>query len=92
MRDIFSKAIAGSMIAGAALLVAACGPGEDTTTTNNMAVGAEDPWANDMGMNDMGMDNMGMDNMGMGNDMGGNAIENAQDHLQNAQQELQNAQ
>jgi hypothetical protein len=93
MRDILSKAISGSMIAGAALLVAACGGDADTTATNNVGVVADDPWANDMGMgNDLGYGNdMGM---GMGNDLGntGTPVENAQDLLENAQQELQNAQ
>ena len=42
MRDLLSKVIAGSMIAGAALLVSACGGSEDATTNNaNMIV--EDP-------------------------------------------------
>lgn len=92
MRDILSKAISGSMIAGAALLVAACGGDRDTTETNNVGVAAEDPWANDMGMgNDLYGNDMGM---GMGNDLGnaGTPVENAQDLLDNAQQELQNAQ
>ncbi|HEY0087146.1 MAG TPA: hypothetical protein VGB65_14705 [Allosphingosinicella sp.] len=36
MRDLFKKAMLGSMIAGAALLVSACGGGEDASA-NNMA-------------------------------------------------------
>jgi hypothetical protein len=36
MRDLFKKAMTGSMIAGAALLVSACGGGEDASA-NNMA-------------------------------------------------------
>lgn len=36
MRDLFSKMMTGSMVAGAALLVAACGG--DTTEVNNTAM------------------------------------------------------
>jgi hypothetical protein len=36
MRDLFKKVMTGSMIAGAALVVAACG-GSDTATENNTA-------------------------------------------------------
>lgn len=69
MRDLFKKAMAGSMIAGAALLVAACGTDTDATMNNTMTTDLEaDAW-NDMGMaNDMGMD--------MGNDMGMNTMTN----------------
>lgn len=82
MRDLFKKVMTGSMVAGAALLVAACG-GNKTDEANNTAT-------TDMNMTDMGttndvtaidgangMDaNMTMDaNMSgnMGGDMGGNA-------------------
>ena len=34
MRDILSKVMTGSMVAGAALLVAACGGGGETNTAN----------------------------------------------------------
>ena len=34
MRDLFKKVMAGSMIAGAALLVSACGGGEDAEANN----------------------------------------------------------
>jgi hypothetical protein len=34
MRDLLSKLVTGSMIAGAALLVAACGGSEDATANN----------------------------------------------------------
>lgn len=34
MRDLFSKVMTGSMIAGAALLVTACGGSEDATVNN----------------------------------------------------------
>lgn len=81
MRDIFSKVMTGSMIAGAALLVAACGGASDTAANNTAMNGLEsDPMfeGNDMGMN--GMDTMnGTDMMGndMGNDMGaGNMMGN----------------
>ena len=36
MRSIFSKVLTGSMIAGAALAVSACGPKTETTTDNTM--------------------------------------------------------
>lgn len=65
MRDLLSKAMTGSMIAGAALFVAACGGGTDTTANNTMTTDLEaDAW-NDMGMtNDMAMDPM-MNDMGL---------------------------
>ena len=37
MRDLLSKVMTGSMVAGAALLVAACGGGEDATANNTAA-------------------------------------------------------
>ena len=36
MRDLLSKVMTGSMVAGAALLVAACGGGEDAGANNAM--------------------------------------------------------
>ena len=36
MRTLISKVLTGSMIAGAALAVAACGPKSETTTDNTM--------------------------------------------------------
>ena len=79
MRDLFSKLLTGSMVAGAALLVAACGGSTTANTTDtNMAMDN----SMDMGtMNDvtavdgaMGSDsNMAMDNGGgamMSNDSG----------------------
>jgi hypothetical protein len=89
MRDIFKKAMAGSMIAGAALIVAACQPADDTAQ-NNVVMTDTDPTWNEMGNDVTAMDATG--NEAWGNDMGGNAIDNAMDHLDNAQQELQNAQ
>ena len=47
MRDLLSKVMTGSMIAGAALLVAACGGSEDATT-NNAEMNVEDPLMNDV--------------------------------------------
>ena len=41
MRDLLSKLVTGSMIAGAALLVVACGSNEDATA-NNAAMNIED--------------------------------------------------
>jgi hypothetical protein len=37
MRDLLSKVMTGSMVAGAALLVAACGGGEDAAVNNTGA-------------------------------------------------------
>jgi hypothetical protein len=34
MRSIFTKVVAGTMVAGAALLVSACGGGNNTSSTN----------------------------------------------------------
>jgi hypothetical protein len=41
MRDLLSKIVTGSMVAGAALLVVACGSNEDATA-NNAAMNVED--------------------------------------------------
>jgi hypothetical protein len=95
MRSIFKKAMTGSMVAGAALLVAACGGG-DTAANNTMAndLGADPMYDTNLTATD-DMNGFGdMNTMGNGMDggMGGNAIDNAQDHLANAQSELQNAQ
>jgi len=51
MRDLLSKVMTGSMVAGAALLVAACGGGEDATV-NNTALNYTDDAL--MGGNDVG--------------------------------------
>ena len=53
MRDLFKKVMTGSMVAGAALLVAACGGGEDATA-NNTAVNITDDslMGNDTGILD----------------------------------------
>ena len=52
MRSIISKVLTGSLIAGAALAVSACGPKTETTTDNTMVT--------DMNTTDMGTmtDNM----------------------------------
>ena len=59
MRSILSKATTGAMIAGAALLVAACG-GSDTnvTATNTTDMGNDTMMANET---DQGMDTNSMD-------------------------------
>ncbi len=61
MRDIFKKATTGAMIAGAALIVAACGGASttaDNTATND--IGADATY--DANATDMGMDtNLTMD-------------------------------
>ena len=82
MRALFTKAVAGSMIASAALLLSACGEKTDTTADNTavMDVNATDPVldgtvSDNMTMvdgatgNDMGMANDTMGNMAMGNGM-----------------------
>ena len=64
MRDILKKVTTGSMIAGAALLVAACG---GDTAANNTATDMGNDVSMDTNMGDMGLDaNMTTDaNMGM---------------------------
>ncbi|WP_343520409.1 hypothetical protein [Sphingomonas sp.] len=84
MRSLFTKAVAGSMIASAALLVSACGEKTETTADNTavMDVNATDPvldgtTSDNMTMvdgatgNDMGMAN---DTMSTGNDTMGNGM------------------
>ena len=48
MRDLISKVVTGSMIAGAALLVVACGSNEDATANNAVMNVEETLPANDM--------------------------------------------
>ena len=65
MRAILSKVVTGSMIAGAALLVSACGGNTDTTTENTVVT--------DLNSTDTMMDGTMTDNMtavdgAMGND------------------------
>ena len=84
MRDILSKVVTGSMIAGAALLVAACGGGNEA---NNTAVdnGLDtDVYNTEMpaDLNDMN----GMDNSLSGDlNQAANAVENASEAIDNAQ-------
>ena len=42
MRDLFKKVMTGSMVAGAALLVAACGGGEDAGANNAMNLATDE--------------------------------------------------
>ncbi|HEY0113902.1 MAG TPA: hypothetical protein VGB59_12250 [Allosphingosinicella sp.] len=42
MRDLFKKVMTGSMVAGAALLVAACGGGESTEANNTANLTTDD--------------------------------------------------
>ncbi len=63
MRDLLSKIMTGSMIAGAALFVTACGGAEDATT-NNAEMNVEDPLMNDITTTDAmngTTDNLGAD-------------------------------
>ena len=64
MRALISKVLTGSMIAGAALMVSACGPKTETTTENTMVT---DLNATE-GMDTMS-DNMTSVDGAMGNDM-----------------------
>jgi len=67
MRALFTKAVAGSMIASAALLLSACGEKTDTTADNTavMDVNATDPV-----LDGTVSDNMTMVDGATGNDMG----------------------
>lgn len=67
MRALLTKAVAGSMIASAALLVSACGETTETTTENTtvMDVNATDPV-----LDGTTTDNMTMVDGATGNDMG----------------------
>ncbi|MFL9840969.1 hypothetical protein ABS767_08355 [Sphingomonas sp. ST-64] len=67
MRALLTKAVAGSMIASAALLVSACGGTPETTTDNTtvMDVNATDPV-----LDGTTTDNMTMVDGATGNDMG----------------------
>jgi hypothetical protein len=67
MRALFTKAVAGSMIASAALLLSACGEKTETTADNTavMDVNATDPV-----LDGTMSDNMTMVDGATGNDMG----------------------
>ena len=89
MRDILSKVMAGSMIAGAALLVAACsGGGNEANNT------AADNLSTDV-YNEMPADlNATTDLNGLGNTStdlsnASNAVDNAADAIDNAQSNAQ---
>ena len=72
MRDLFSKLMTGSMVAGAALLVAACGGSEtaDTNTTNMTEMESTDPMMDGTTNDVTAVDGAGMDgNMAMDSNM-----------------------
>jgi hypothetical protein len=81
MRDLFSKLMTGSMIAGAALLVSACGGGESANTaeTNLTEMNSMDTTMESGSMNDvtavdgaMADSNMSMDSNSMSSSMDAN--------------------
>ena len=67
MRAFISKVVTGSMIAGAALMVSACGPKTETTTTNDTTI---TEMGNDTTISDnmTTVDGTSMDNGMMAND------------------------
>ena len=67
MRAFISKVVTGSMIAGAALMVSACGPKTETTTTNDTTI---TEMGNDATISDnmTTVDSATMDNGMMAND------------------------
>jgi hypothetical protein len=75
MRDLFSKLMTASMVAGAALLVSACGGSESTTAETNTSteMNSMEPAGS---MNDVtAVDaSMGADANSMGNASGGNSM------------------
>lgn len=82
MRDLFSKLMTASMVAGAALLVSACGssettPTENTTTEMNSMEPSMEGSMNDMTAVDatMGADANMMGDNSMGNAMESNMME-----------------
>ncbi len=82
MRDLFAKMMTGSMVAGAALLVAACGGSEtaDTNTANMTEMEATDPMMEGTTNDVTAVDGAAMDanmmggNMTMDANMMGNAM------------------
>ncbi len=84
MRDLLTKTMTGAMIAGAALLVAACGTNEEASMNNTAYTGDEalmEPSTNDVTAIDAGTTgadaNLGMDaNMTMDTNMTGGATMN----------------
>jgi hypothetical protein len=86
MRDILKKVTTGSMIAGAALLIAACGGDTVENDANTTDLG------NDTMLNDMDdMDLNAMDANMMGNGLEP-ALENAAEATENAAEAIENAQ
>lgn len=83
------KILTSSMIAGAALLVAACG-GNEAETNNAAMTDLGNDTTMDMNATDMGMDmNMGDANMTNGLEP---ALENAAEATENASEAIENAQ
>jgi hypothetical protein len=85
MRDILKKVTTGSMIAGAALLVAACGGDTEANNTATTDLGNDtsmDMNATDMGVDmnetDMNMTDMNMTDMNASMDMNASTDVNAQ--------------
>ncbi len=80
MRDLLNKLLTGSMVAGAALVVSACGGSENANTVDNTTVtemdaaGTVDGTTNDMTAIDgaNGMGNMSMDANAMDANMSSN--------------------
>jgi len=74
MRNLFSKVMTGSMVAGAALLVAACGGAEDANVSTNYVTTDDAMMGNDV----TAVDAMnGTDaNLGMDANMSGNMMMN----------------
>jgi|SRR6476661_6932486 hypothetical protein len=72
MRDLFAKVMTGSMVAGAALLVAACGGGGDNTANNTANATADETlMGNDVTTVDA--TNAGTANLGAATDMNSGA-------------------
>ena len=66
MRDLLSKVMTGSMVAGAALLVAACGGGEDAAVNNTAANFQDDTLMNTGDMTGVDALNATTDSNGLG--------------------------
>ncbi|KQS02067.1 hypothetical protein ASG11_14820 [Sphingomonas sp. Leaf357] len=68
MRALISKVLTGSMIAGAALMVSACGPKTETTTENTMVTDLNATEGMDTMSDNMTAVDGAMDNGAMAND------------------------
>jgi len=68
MRAFISKAIAGSMIAGAALMISACQPKTETTTNDTTVTEMGNETTETVSDNMSATDAATMDNGSMGND------------------------